>query len=160
MDCRWLKDGATGNQAQTTCVPGSGQVVGNPEGSLFGIKLTGKALIRPPTFRPPSRSRSRLVPVDCCRVAGAPARQRAVTALTAKIADRLAVQLSRIVEHTSALRARIAGGRRRVVLRAGRTEQFPEDRLQGVCPDLIRLFGRMEFVGGHHAVEEPASSVG
>jgi hypothetical protein len=59
----------------------------------------------------------------------------------------------------SALRARIARGRGRVVLRIGRTEQFQENRLQGVRPDLIRLFGRMKFIGGHHAVEEPALSV-
>ena len=38
---------------------------------------------------------------------------------------------------------------------SARPQQFHKHRLQRICPDLIRLHSRMEFVCVHHALEQP-----
>ena len=52
------------------------------------------------------------------------------------------------------LLAGIAGWGRRVIFRLRRAEQFGEDRLQAIRPDLVTLQGGMQLVAGvHHALE-------
>lgn len=47
----------------------------------------------------------------------------------------------------------VASGRRRVIFLSGRAQQFFQDRLQRVGPDLVALHGGMESIGIHHAVK-------
>lgn len=56
-------------------------------------------------------------------------------------------------------RARVAGRRRSVIFFRGRAEEFGEDGLQRIGPDLVALEGGMQFVRIHHAVEEFAVAI-
>src|ERR1019366_4447943 len=61
----------------------------------------------------------------------------------------------------SARCARIASSRWGVIHGSARTEQLREDRLQCICPNLIRLHGGMEPVLRiHHSVEQSPIAAG